>query len=636
MQREIAHIVRLSGYTLLVAPLHISLMYHLPFVRATETEVDAASSGLAVGILAVVVLLLRLWLYTPHERRRRLRRLTMGFRTLWEPSRAHNAEPRVSEMHVPEECVVPPSSCEHAYCCGHFTVHEYEGRYNFFCVDEFVRSLATVTSTNTCYFVVEDYTPEDGDAHGQDCHCRYCIVHALHVYHNTHCVTSSLNGNNGEATNSDDHPQTRTQYTAGVDDLVGVCRRAWPDVGVTVEPHGLRVTRVESSRELREPSDGVNLNTIPAELSRQRRLLGALRERFADVQARARIERRTMPPTSQVGDRLASTSGVDAGLAQVQNVDSTLRRPRSRERQRRNRRENRAARISPIAPCGPADLETSSAPPEEPVTATEVPDGTTNLPVPEPGADALVVPLYETKVRVLDLVRGRGRLVFPSFNRSEEAPYALGYRYSSDVIVKGSEYSELLTECQGMRVASDYSIDNIRRTAATKGYEEVVLPRLVHQRFQFQRLEDNRYGCSASVVPLGSLNCLAPVSGMLVGSASMTKIASTLGILSLMVYSGGSIGRALQRCGLGFFRVYKLLNAGRSQPGHTGPFSAHVLRTAAQCIALTAIISHWQQIACFMTRSAWVLYMRAKLESSTRHLRSVLVRIFRDESGMRY
>lgn len=462
---------------------------------------------------------------------------------------------------------------------------------------------------------------------------------------NHHVVRSALNGANGEATGSDDLPNSEhleriTNYRATLDDLYSTLHSVW-EGGLVRIGRGVRITRSAPPPTIEEsvtPSVPSTASPTPAESegsssvseteSKADRIRAVtLRNAFRAVGKSAR--RVPLPPTSDVGDRGRSQSGLDAGLAQLPDPGPAEEspRPNRRARQRENRRSRGASAASPpeVQQPPPTTTPVRSDADDSLSSSTELDD----LPT-------IDVPLYETKVRVMDLIRGHGRLTSPMFNRSEEAPYALGYRYSSTVKVVGSHYQQLLDECQGMRVASDYSIDNIRRCAVKENVDSVVLPRVVQQHLQFQRLEDNRYGCSSSVVPLGSLNCLAPASGILVGSVSTTAIALTLGSLFPMVYFGGSIGGAMKLCTLGIFRGYNLIRILTTPGGRIGPSLVRRSGTVAMCTGLIAIIWHWQQIVSFMTKSEWALSMRRKLAFLIAHLRSVLGRIFRTESDLSY
>lgn len=239
------------------------------------------------------------------------------------------------------------------------------------------------------------------------------------------------------------------------------------------------------------------------------------------------------PPTSDVGSRQTRNSGVSGGLAQLDCCSITSRGSRNRQRQNRKEKKNGSVTASNTT------LASSTTTPPQTVDSIASPVEVSEIPT------FITKPIYQTNVQPFALFSGKGRLAFPLIRSEDDAPYALGYRFAHDVQVEEKQYLGLLKECQGMRVSSDHAIDNIRRMAATHGFESYNLPRIVAQQLQFQRVEDNRFGCSEATIPLGQLNCLAPVSENQAGSASTIRVALTLGCLSLMEFSGGLIRKVL-------------------------------------------------------------------------------------------
>jgi hypothetical protein len=233
-------------------------------------------------------------------------------------------------------------------------------------------------------------------------------------------------------------------------------------------------------------------------------------------------------------------------------------------------------------------------------------------------------PLYQTQIQPYSLFTGRGRLAFPLVYPEDDAAYALGYRFAEKAMVDVEQLNGLLKECQGMRVTNDNAIDNIRRMAASSGYEATTLPRIVAQQLQFQRIEDNRFGCSEATVPLGQLNCLAPVSENPAGSASMIRVALTLGCLSLMECSGGLIKRACGRSKPEPSQDCKQVNAPGRNPAATEQFLDLLFGTAEKSTEPTPRTLDLPLIGFSMTRLEFKTYIDDKLTSSVQILQTPL------------
>lgn len=282
------------------------------------------------------------------------------------------------------------------------------------------------------------------------------------------------------------------------------------------------------------------------------------------ARAKAKAERGMafMPPTSDVNTGLAKSSGINAGLAQMADVSSHP--PVANRKVRREHLQQRKppAANTPEAP-GPTGEQVAPPQPDQvdrtphaafstyvgfvgpqrysqytcfcgplPYTHPRFSWGTPLLSlffgvsdfivkcitpyqlIEELDGDLLTLPEYHTTISVSDVVTNKSQLVLPFLNPKDSFFKPLGFKSKTLRVVSAEQFDLLFKEVSGMRL-NNYSVDSIRYKAVQLKLEGELLPRLVYQKLLQMKIEDNVSGTDTSVIPFGSLNCLAPESGIL-------------------------------------------------------------------------------------------------------------------------